>query len=226
MRATLIVILLSASAGLGLSGEAQAQAAETARPVVMFSTDYGLGIIDGATNGPDRHAADADDAYAVSLVLQAANVRAVVSTFGNSKARPSAESARRGMAALGVRDAGDIVVTGAEGFLDATPVSFVPDDGSGSAPFYCVNEGVERMSSVLRDNEPGAVTLFAIGPFTDVACLQRAFADDFSKLREIIALVGSTDGAPVPGGNPVVDFNFAMDPSALGEVIAGDRSVP
>jgi inosine-uridine nucleoside N-ribohydrolase len=70
------------------------------------------------------------------------------------------------------------------------------------------------------------VTLIAIGPFTDVACLQRAFPDDYRRLKEIIALVGSSDGTLVLDGISVVDFNFAMDPTALGEVIAGGHSVP
>ena len=71
-------------------------AAKLSGPVVIFSTDYGLGIINGATNGPDRHAADTDDAYAVTLAVQSTDVQAIVTTFGNDKAQPSAEAARRG----------------------------------------------------------------------------------------------------------------------------------
>jgi hypothetical protein len=41
--------------------------------------------------------------------------------------------------------------------------------------------------------------------------LERGIAEDFSTLEEIIAPVGSSDGAPVLQGIPVVDFNFAMD---------------
>lgn len=226
MRSSRTAILLTTVASLMLSTANSSLSAESTDAPVMFSTDYGLGIIDGATNGPDRHAADVDDAYAVSLALHGADVQAVVTTFGNDKARPSAESARRGLAALRVTGADELVVAGSEGFLDATPVSFVPDDGSGEVPVYCVNEGVERMRSTLEANAPGSVTLFAIGPFTDVACLQRAFPDAFGAIREIIGLVGSSDGMPVLQGIPVVDFNFAMDPVALGEVIAGDHGVP
>lgn len=216
---------LAISASLLLPGAAMAQADTPEAPIVVFSTDYGLGVVGGATNGPDRHASDVDDAYAVALALTGADVRAVVSTFGNDKAQPSAESARRGLEALGHEDASDLVVTGSEGFLDAEAVTFVPD-GDGAVPVFCLNDGVERLGAVLEAHDPGTVTLLAIGPFTDAACLQRADPDAFAKLAQIIALVGSTDGTPVLQGISVVDFNFAMDPTALGEVISGDHGVP
>ena len=184
--------------------------------VVLFSTDYGLGIINGATNGPDRHAADVDDAYAVTLALQAnLDIQGIITTFGNDKARPSAESARRGLSALGYGAAN--VTVGSEGFLDAAPVTFEPP---GAEPgVFCVNAGVERMRSVLDSNPAGVVTLFAIGPFTDIACLQRAYPASFNRLKEIIGLLGSRDGTLVLEGISVVDFNFAMDPTALGLVL-------
>jgi len=190
------------------------------RAPVVISSDYGLGIIGGATNGPDRHAADVDDAYAVTLALRHTAVKALVSTFGNTKARPSADAARRGIAALGIADSAERVRVGSEGFLDAERVSFAP--AGRPAPFYCLNDGVERLREVLDHNAPATVTLFAIGPFTDIACLRRAHPDAFAKLAEIVALAGSFDGRPILENKPVVDFNFAMDPSALGEVVAQD----
>ena len=162
-------------------------------PVVMFSTDYGLGIINGATNGPDRHAADTDDAYAVSLAIQSTDVQAIVTTFGTDKAQPSAESARRGLSALGIPDPNRLVAVGAEGFLDAAPVSFVP--AGEPAPVYGVNRGVELMREVLDCNEPDTVTLFAIGPLTDVAVLQRAYPDSFNRLKEIIGQTNRQNSA-------------------------------
>jgi len=191
----------------------------------MFSTDYGLGIVGGATNGPGRHAADVDDAYALSLALQSADVQAVVTSFGNDKARPSAEAARRGLDALGVPGAASLVTVGAEGFLDAEAVAFVPARATDPV-IYCVNDGVKQMRDTLEANERATVTLFAIGPFTDIACLQRAYPDAFGRLAEIVGLVGSADGTPVLQGIDVVDFNYAMDPTALGEVISGDHGVP
>lgn len=114
----------------------------------------------------------------------------------------------------------------AESFLDAQPVSFVPADDSADAAPYCVSEGVERMASVIREHEPGQVTLFAIGPFTDIACLQRAFPSGYASLKEIFGLVGSSDGKPILEGIAVVDFNFAMDLTALGEFISGEHDMP
>ncbi len=225
MRAPRMTLTLPFVASLCLAGSVAAQEDTPAGRVVMFSTDYGLGIINGATNGPDRHAADVDDAYAVSLALHNLDVQAIVTTFGNDKARPSAESARRGLAVLGVAG-DDLVIAGAEGFLDAAPVSFVPEEGAGGTRPYCVNDGVERMRDVVTANEPGSVALFAIGPFTDIACLQRAYPDAYASLGDIIGLVGSSNGMPILDGIPVVDFNYAMDPSALGEVISGDHGVP
>ena len=71
-------------------------AAKLSRSVVMFSTDYGLGIINGATNGPDRHAADTDDAYAVTLAVQSTDVQAIVHDL-----RERQSAALRGVRAAG-----------------------------------------------------------------------------------------------------------------------------
>lgn len=207
-----LVLLLLVSIVIGCSSSNSANPAS----VLIFSTDYGLGVINGATNGPDRHAADTDDAYAVTLALQAnLDIQGIITTFGNNKAQSSFESARRGLAILGFDK--DILRIGAEGFLDALPVRFEP--AGGEPAVFCVNDGVRLMRDVLDTRASGMVTLIALGPFTDIACLQRAFPDSFNKLREIIGLVGSRDGKPVLQGIDVVDFNFAMDPTALGLVL-------
>ena len=110
----LLPLLISATGCSSSNGAA-------ANDVLLFSTDYGLGIINGATNGPDNHAADVDDAYAVTLALQGnLDIQGIVTTFGNDKAQPSHESARRGLRALGLEQ--NIIQVGAEGFLDALPV--------------------------------------------------------------------------------------------------------
>ena len=206
----LLSLLIVTATGCGSSNGA------TTDEVVLFSTDYGLGVINGATNGPDRHAADVDDAYAVTLALQGKlDIQGLVTTFGNDKAQPSAESARRGLRVLGVNQ--DIIRVGAEGFLDALPVQFEP--ALEEAPVFCTNDGVRLMRDVLDRNPADTVTLFALGPFTDIACLLRAYPNSFNRLKQIIGLVGSGDGKLVLQGVDVVDFNFAMDPTALGLVI-------
>lgn len=218
MRSLSIAFLFTLFATGPVFGAKAASVATSTSESVIISTDYGLGIIYGATNGPDNHAADVDDAYAVSLALQNRSVAAIVTTFGNDKAQPSAESARRGLAALNVEGAPSYVVVGSEGFLDATPVTFEPPGLA--VPFYCVNEGVKRMSKDLHDRAIKTVTLFVIGPFTDVACLRRAYPESFNRVKEIIALAGSFTGKPKLYGSDVVDFNYAMDPTAAGEVVA------
>ena len=152
----------------------------------------------------------------MTLALQASlDIQGIITTFGNDKAQPSYESVRRGLAALGVET--NNLRVGAEGFLDALPVRFEPP---GDEPaVFCVNDGVRLMRDVLDSNPTGTVTLIAIGPFTDIACLLRGFPDSFNRLNEIIGLVGSGDGKPVLQGIDVVDFNFAMDPTALGLVL-------
>ena len=63
--------------------------------VLLFSTDSGLGIINGATNGPDSHAADVDDAYAVTLALNGnLDIKGIVTLFGNDKASPTGRKYR------------------------------------------------------------------------------------------------------------------------------------
>lgn len=212
MRVINFLLLVLTSCAIGCSSSNSAGPGD----VLMFSTDYGLGVINGATNGPDRHAADVDDSYAVTLALQAnLDIQGIITLFGNDKAQPSYESVRRGLAALGYDS--DSLRIGSEGFLDALPVQFEPP---GDEPVvFCINDGVRLMRDVLDSNPTRVVTLIAIGPFTDIACLHRAFPDSFNKLHQIIGLVGSGDGKPILQGIDTVDFNFAMDPTALGLVL-------
>ena len=203
--------------GNGSKLEAQSQAAAPG-PTVIFSTDYGLGLINGATNGPDSHPTDVDDAYAVTLALAGGlDVIGIVTIFGNAKEASSYQSAVKGLAALGRQDIP--VLHGAQSPIAAEPVYFATSSGISTAFPYCVNEGVTFMKEELERRDSGTVSILAIGPFSDVACLVRWHPQAASKLKSIVALVGSANGTLNLQGHSVVDFNFAMDPAALGIVI-------
>ena len=165
MRFALPAFLLSVLAGAATSPAIGADAETPDQPLVLFSTDYGLGIIDEATNGPDRHAADVDDAYAISLATHAADVRAVASTFGNDKAQPSANSARRGLSALGIDDAAKIVSVGTG--ASATPST--DNDGAmytytgdvrGCSAFAASN-GLETFEQAVADSIAAVISVSA-----------------------------------------------------------------
>lgn len=187
---------------------------------MIFSSDYGLGLINGASNGNAVHAADVDDAYAVSLAIaNGLDVATVVTLFGNDKAQPSQQSAVRSLNQT--LDCRIDVRLGAQSIFSTQPISFQPP--LLGVPFFCINDGVEQMRLILMDEPANSVTVFAIGPFTDIACLQRAYATAFARIKEIVALVGSLNGTLFLQGNSgnisVPDFNFAMDPVALGQVL-------
>lgn len=225
MRGWIVLVLSSGLIGLfAVCGGGLSVAAQTgpAQPAVIFSTDYGLGLINGATNGPDSHATDVDDAYAVTLALAGGlDVIGIVTTFGNAKEASSFQSALKGLAALGRQDIP--VLHGAQSPIAAQPVYFATSAGTSTALPYCVNEGVTFMKEQLESRAPGTVTILAIGPFSDVACLIRWYPEAAAKLAGIVGLVGSVNGTLNLQGHDVTDFNFAMDPAALGIVL--DNSV-
>ncbi len=209
-----VSIMLFAACGSGSKLGAQPKAS------VIISTDYGLGLINGATNGPDSHATDVDDAYAVTLALAGGlDVIGIVTIFGNAKEASSYQSAQKGLAALGRQDIP--VLHGAQSPIAAKPVYFTTSGPSSAFP-YCVNEGVNFMKQEIERRDPKTVSILAIEPFSDVACLVRWYPEAAARLNSIVALVGSATGILDLQGHSVVDFNFAMDPAVLGIVIGAN----
>lgn len=83
------------------------------------------------------------------------------------------------------------------------------------------SDAVAELARLLSD-EPGCVTIVALGPLTNLASLMRRFPGAIEKAKQLMIL----GGALRPPGNkgPVAEFNFFVDPEAAHEVL--EASVP
>ena len=78
------------------------------------------------------------------------------------------------------------------------------------------------MARELREHGP--LTLFAIGPLTDIACLIKNFPRAARRIERVVALMGSRRGGGLKlGTTPVPDLNFTLDPVALKVLLAQSR---
>jgi inosine-uridine nucleoside N-ribohydrolase len=215
-------------AGLALvgctsSGTRSGHGAQAARRAlghrVLFSTDFALGLVNGRFDGAGP--APIDDAYAVALGLanrERLDVRGIVVTYGNDHQAPELRAARRAVGAIGAHVP---VVGGATEPLANPPIAWF--DGT-EIRDWCVNDGVRFMARELREHGP--LTVFAIGPLTDIACLIRNFPREARRIERVVALMGSRRGGGLKlGATPVPDLNFTLDPVAL-EILLKQSRIP
>ncbi|MDM4719441.1 nucleoside hydrolase [Micromonospora sp. WMMA1363] len=178
-----------------------------------------MGLTTGRRNGILPLVPDIDDSYAMALaVAHHLDVRGVVVTMGNSMVRPSMVTARATVRALGAHVP---VVQGADVWL-----SDQPQETTSGADLKdtCVNDGVRFMAKELRKTR--GLTILAIGPLTDVACLAMNYPAEATRIKRVVALVGSKPTTPLElFGHPVVDFNYIMDPRAEA-VVLQQTSIP
>jgi inosine-uridine preferring nucleoside hydrolase len=222
-------------------------------PALIISTDVAIGLNDthgGESLNPavrsetntfslDRDVTpqDLDDglALAMALNLDAAGlvqVLGVVPTAGNASLPPQMMVARKIMQELKGRT--DIpLAPGATSpasqtyhpipkWFDGTDVTVEGEMGSFVAS--CRNEGVHLMESLLLQHH-GPVTLLALGPFTDIACLiETAPRHALQRVKEIIALASQLEGESLTiNGLVVNDFNVRRDPTAAALLLASKR---
>jgi len=240
------VILLGGSTSAG---------ARDARPRILLSTDIAIGLIDthggenlapipypSSVGDPERIAQDIDDGLTLAMALNLHQERvikllAIVPVFGNATLQPEMLVARQITRVLkGERRIP--IVPGAAGpagqvlhqnpaWFDGTEVPILGAEGSFAAA--CENPGVAQMRKRLRRSNK-KVTVLAVGPATDVACLLATSRPSVTrKIAEIIWLASQNEGESLQvNGKTVNDFNFRMDP--LGGAIllaeASERGVP
>ncbi|WP_079175221.1 nucleoside hydrolase [Streptomyces malaysiense] len=178
-----------------------------------------MGLTTGNRNGIATSVPDIDDAYAFALaVAHRLDVRGVVVTMGNSMVKPSMVTARATAKALGSRVP---VVQGANVWLPVRPQETT---GGADLTDTCVNDGVRFMAEQLRRTR--GLTILAIGPLTDVACLSMNYPAEARHIKRVVALVGSKPTTPLElFGHPAVDFNYIMDPRAEA-VVLEQTSIP
>ena len=214
------------------------------RPQIIISTDVATGLIDthgGKSLSPGTFSStyawgndtgvapqDIDDGLALAMLLNLqaehlVDVLAVIPIYGNASLPAQMLVARHITYALKGRTNIPIVAgatSPASQILHATPIWF---DGStlqiqgphGSFQATCRNLGVELMETKIKSSKT-AVTLLALGPATDIACLvNTAKYSTLRKIKEIITIASRLEGESVQiNGLVVNDFNFRLDPIA------------
>lgn len=217
-RAARLIVLAASAAACSAALPAMAEAPRRAAAVqVIISSDVATGLVGGWRAGPS----DVDDGLAVGMALglPAIEVRGVVVTLGNNNVEPEVAVAQRIVGDL-LRRRDVPVVAGSSQRLTAPPVGWY--DGK-ALPAECVNDGVRFMAAQLRHRR---LTILAIGPLTDVACLVLNYPREAAKIAEVVAIMGRRPGEEfaIGGKTGLTDFNYVMDERAAGVLL--DSTVP
>lgn len=172
-----------------------------------------------------------DDAIAVLLALASPelDVRAITTVAGNVPLERTTANALRVLDLAGRDDVP--VAAGAD-----RPLVHIPHmdsaethgetglDGSGlpGPQRAVVDEHAVDLIARLALAEPGALTLVAVGPVTNVALLAALRPDAFRALRRIVVMGGASNGGNM---SPYAEFNVWFDPEAAQRVLQEGHDV-
>ncbi|MBS1824381.1 MAG: nucleoside hydrolase [Acidobacteria bacterium] len=83
-------------------------------------------------------------------------------------------------------------------------------------PYTTEHGAVEAILRIARQN-PGEISLLALGPLTNVAAALQADPSGFANLKQVVIMGGAIE----PPGNitPLAEFNFHADPHAARQVL-------
>ncbi len=189
---------------------AAAQASPTVEPAplkIMIDTDIGD---------------DIDDSFAVAWAL--ANPRfhvvAITSAWGDTALRD--RMLQRLLQTMGRSD-----VSLGHGIVTKNPTPFTQRRWAEAAapPPAPLPDAVDLMLERIR-HDPGAITLVALAPLTNIGALLDRDPDAFRQLKAVVIMSGSVvrgynkgNGA-ITGAPPSAEYNAAMDPASLRKLLA------
>jgi len=212
------VLILLASCGGDSSGTVQKR--------VFISADIASGLVGGWRSG----AADTDDAFAVELIstYSSARVLGVAVVRGNDLQPAELFAANEIFTSTSGLWNGPIYAGGFEALPTPDSIEFNQGDAvSENLDELCINEGVTELADLLAVS-PVPVTILAIGPLTDIACLVLNFPDVLSNISEIVFLGGrAPDQILKYSFSDVVftDFNIVQDLRAA-QIVLNESTIP
>jgi len=218
IRIVFLVFVFLVSCEGGTSGTLQKR--------VFISSDIASGLVGGWRSG----AADTDDAFAVELISSYAGafVLGVAVVRGNDLQPAEIFAANEiFVSTIGTWN-GPIYAGGFEALPMPDSIDFTGGDGGDeNLDELCINEGVTELADILATS-PVPVTILAIGPLTDIACLALNFPDVLSNISEMVFLGGrAPDEILKYSFSDVVftDFNIAQDLRAT-QIVLNDTTIP
>lgn len=162
---------------------------------------------------------DIDDAFALVLALSdpRLEVLGITTAWGDTRARVLL--VRRLLATLG---RSDVVV--AQGPATANSVRFTQRRwAAGAADTSPAADAVEfiRAQTAVR---PGAITLLALAPLSNVQALEARDPDALRRLKQVVLMGGSVyagyaTGGAIPAAEPSAEYNVASAPQALAALL-------
>jgi len=214
-------LLLAGAALAALAAGAPARAQAPPRPIpVIFDTDFGM--------------VPQDDSFALMLALHSPEIEilGVTTVAGNFSVEQATADALRLLEIDGRTDVA--VYRGAnmpllheksefattrhgEWWSDAAPT---PPPGG----FARRKEETRSAAQYIVDTvnaRPGAITIMAIGPMTNVAMALRQEPGLAARIKQVYIMGGAVASLPDGGGNitPNAEFNFWVDPEAAKVVL-------
>lgn len=166
-----------------------------------------------------------DDALAIILALKNSelDLRAVCTVSGNGDIDNTTQNGLKILALCGREDIP--LYRGSARALDDKQPDTVPafgDDGLGGYAYTIETEKEEEEKNAVdflvetATEHPGEITLFAIGPCTNIAKAIRKDPEFPKKIKQLIIM----GGAKYTGNmSPVAEYNFWADPLAAKEVL-------
>ena len=202
--------------GLSLFGAVAPVAAQSVNRIpIIFDTDFVM--------------PPADDGMALMLALQSPEVEilGVTTVAGNESLEKATVDVLRmleiaGQAEIPVYVGADMPLVHAKSeFAEQNYGRWYANDAPTAPPGGFATKRAENetaVSFIVRTvmQQPGEVTIVAIGPLTNIAQAIRAHPDFAKNVKQLIIMGGAIATLPDGGGNitPNAEFNFWVDPEA------------
>ena len=194
---------------------------------IIISSDVAAGLVNGLSGSPS----DTDDSYAIELMSSYvdAEVLAVVTVHGNNIEPATFFAANQTF--LDTPGVWNGPISRGSQIPLAVPDDIIWTGGLNENEFepqICINVGVQEMVDLLEESED-LVTILALGPLTDIACLVLNFPEVLDNIEEIVFLGGRAPDQLLayPFATDVVftDFNVAQDLRAA-HVVLEQSTIP